>query len=45
MKLINDIFLKSHKVLKDIYYSKKIMYALGLKYEKIDVCSNNHTLF
>jgi hypothetical protein len=30
MKLINDILLKSHKVPKDMYRSKKMMSALGL---------------
>jgi hypothetical protein len=30
---------------KDIYQSKKIMSALSLKYEKIDVCPDNCMLF
>jgi hypothetical protein len=37
LKLINSILLKPHKLLKDTYQSKKMMSALGLKYEKIDV--------
>jgi hypothetical protein len=37
VKQINDIVPKPHKVPKDMYQSKKIMSALGLKYEKIDV--------
>jgi hypothetical protein len=45
LKLINDILLKPHKVPKDMYQSKKMMYALGLKYEKIDVCPNNCMFF
>jgi hypothetical protein len=45
MKLINDILLKSHKVPKDMYQSKKMMFALGLKCEKIDVCPDNYMLF
>jgi hypothetical protein len=45
LKLISDIFLKPHKVPKDIYQSKKMMSAIGLKYEKIDVCPNNCMLF
>jgi hypothetical protein len=45
MKLISDILLKPHKVSKDMYQSKKMMSALGLKYEKIDVCPNNCMLF
>jgi hypothetical protein len=39
VKLINDILLKPHKVLK------KMMSALGLKYGKIDVCPDNCMLF
>ncbi len=45
MKLISDILSKPHKVSKDMYQSKKMMSALGLKYEKIDICPNNCMLF
>jgi hypothetical protein len=45
MKLIHDILLKPHKVPKDMYQSKKLMSALDLKYEKIDVYQDNHMLF
>jgi hypothetical protein len=45
MKLISDILLKPHKVPKDMYQSKKMMSALGLKYEKIDVRPDNYMLF
>jgi hypothetical protein len=45
LKLISDILPKSHKVPKDMYQSKKMMSALGLKYEKIDVCPDNCMLF
>jgi hypothetical protein len=45
MKLINDILSKPHKVSMDIYQSKKMMSALDLKYEKIDVCQDNCMLF
>jgi hypothetical protein len=45
LKLISDILLKPHKVPKDMYQSKKMMSALGLKYEKIDVCLDNSMLF
>jgi hypothetical protein len=41
MKLISDILLKPHKVPKDMYQSKKMMSALCLKYEKIDVFLDN----
>jgi ferredoxin-like protein FixX len=45
VKLISDILPKPQKVPKDIYQSKKIMSALNLKYEKIDVCPDNCMLF
>jgi tRNA G26 N,N-dimethylase Trm1 len=45
MKLNSDILLKPHKVLKDMYQSKKMMSALSLKYEKIDICPDNCMLF
>jgi hypothetical protein len=45
VKLINDIFQKSHKVSKDMYQSKKLIPALSLKYEKIDVCLDNCMFF
>jgi hypothetical protein len=45
MKLISNVLLKPHKVPKDKYQSKKIMPALGLKYEKIDVYPDNCMLF
>jgi hypothetical protein len=45
VKLISDILSKPHKVPNDMYQSKKIMSALGLKYEKIDVYSDNCMLF
>jgi hypothetical protein len=41
MKLISDILSKPHKVSKDMYQYKKIMSALGLKYENVDVCPDN----
>jgi ferredoxin-like protein FixX len=45
VKLISDILSKPHKVPKDMYQSKKMMSALSLKYEKIDVCPDNCMLF
>jgi hypothetical protein len=45
VKLISDILPKPHKVPKDMYQSKKMMSALRLKYEKIDVCPDNCKLF
>jgi hypothetical protein len=45
MKLINDILLKTHKMPKDMYQSKKLMSALSMKYDKIDVCPDNCMFF
>jgi hypothetical protein len=45
VKLISDILLKPHKVPKDMYQFKKMMSALSLKYEKIDICPDNYMLF
>jgi hypothetical protein len=45
MKLINDILLMPHKVPKDRYQSKKLLFCLYMKYEKIDVCLDNYMLF
>jgi hypothetical protein len=42
MKLTNDILLEPHKVPKDMYQSKKMMSALSLKYENIDICPDNY---
>jgi hypothetical protein len=45
VKLINNILPKPHKVPKDMYQSKKMMSALNLKYEKIDIYPDNCMLF
>jgi hypothetical protein len=45
VKLVSDILLKPHKIPKDMYQSKKLMTALDIKYEKIDVCPDNYMLF
>jgi hypothetical protein len=45
VKPISDILPKPHKVPKDMYPSMKLMSALSLKYEKIDVCPDNCMLF
>jgi ferredoxin-like protein FixX len=45
VKLTSDVLLKPHKVPKDMYQSKKMMSALGLKYEKIEICPDNCMLF
>jgi hypothetical protein len=45
VKLISDMLSKPHKVSKDMYQFKKMMSALGLKYEKIDIYPDNCMLF
>ena len=43
--LICDVLLADHKVPKDMYRSKKLLKALGMPYERIDVCPDNCMLF
>jgi hypothetical protein len=43
MKLISDILLKPHKVPNDMYQSKKMISALGLKYDKVNPRERLHT--
>jgi hypothetical protein len=38
IKLIIDLIPGKHKMLKDLYQSKKIVSGLSMKYKKIDVC-------
>jgi hypothetical protein len=45
VKLIIDLILTKHNMLKDLYQSKKIVAGLGMEYEKIDVCEKNCMLF
>jgi hypothetical protein len=45
MKLISDILLNPHKLPKDMYQSKKLMFTLSMKYERIDVFPDNCMLF
>jgi hypothetical protein len=45
VKLIIDLILVKHNMLKDLYQSKKIFADLGMNYEKIDVCERNCMLF
>jgi hypothetical protein len=45
MKLISDILWKPHKVPKNMYQSKKMMSALGLKYEKANIYLDNCMIF
>jgi hypothetical protein len=41
LRLFSDILPSNHKMLKDMYQSKKLLSALGMEYEKIDVCKDN----
>jgi hypothetical protein len=45
LSLINDILPSNHKMPKDMYQSKKLLSALGMEYEKIDVCKDNYLIF
>jgi hypothetical protein len=45
MKLITDLILAKHNMLKDLYQSKKIVVGLDMNYENIDVCEKNCMLF
>jgi hypothetical protein len=42
LSLISDALPNNHKMPKDMYKSKKILFALGMEYEKIDVCKDKH---
>jgi hypothetical protein len=45
MKLIIDLLTPNHKMLENLYQSKKIVSGLGMNYEKIHACENNCMLF
>jgi hypothetical protein len=45
IKLISDILLKQYNVPKDMYQSKKMMSALGLRSMKIDMWPESYMLF
>jgi hypothetical protein len=45
LSLISDVLPSNHKILKDIYQSKKLLSALCMEYEKIDVCKDNCMIF
>jgi hypothetical protein len=44
-EMLDDVLPSNHKMPKDIYQSKKILSALGMEYEKIDVCKDNCMIF
>jgi hypothetical protein len=45
VKLIIDLILAKHNLLKDLYLTNKIVAGLGMNYENIDVCERNCMLF
>jgi hypothetical protein len=45
LRLFSDVLPSNHKILKDMYQSKKLLSALGMEYEKIDVCKDNCMIF
>jgi hypothetical protein len=45
LSLISDVLTSNHKMPKDMYQSKKLLSALSMEYEKIDVCNNNCMIF
>jgi hypothetical protein len=45
LSLFSDVLPSNHKMPKDMYQSKKLLSALGMEYEKIDVCKNNCMIF
>jgi hypothetical protein len=45
LRLFSDVRHSNHKMPKDMYQSKKLLSALGMKYEKIDVCKDNYMIF
>jgi hypothetical protein len=45
LSLFSDVLRSNHKMPKDMYQSKKLLSALGMEYEKIDVCNDNCMIF
>jgi hypothetical protein len=45
LRLFSDVLPSNHKMLKDMYPSKKLLSSLGMEYEKIDVCKDNCMIF
>ncbi|WVZ80513.1 hypothetical protein U9M48_027983 [Paspalum notatum var. saurae] len=44
-ELVSEVIPSDHKLPKNLYFAKKMMAGLGMKYEKIDVCPSNCMLF
>jgi hypothetical protein len=45
VELIIDLISAKHKMMKDLYHSKKIVSGLRMNYEKIDACKKNTYYF
>jgi hypothetical protein len=45
LRLFSDVIPSNHKMPKDMYQSKKLLSALSMEYEKIDVCKDNCMIF
>jgi hypothetical protein len=45
LSLFSDVLPSNHKMPKDMYQFKKLLSALGMEYEKIDVCKDNCMIF
>jgi radical SAM superfamily enzyme len=43
--LFSDVLPSNHKMPKDMYQLEKLLSALGMEYEKTDVCKNNYIIF
>jgi hypothetical protein len=41
LRLFSNVLPSNHKMPKDKYQSKKLVFALNMEYEKIDVCKDN----
>ncbi|WVZ95184.1 hypothetical protein U9M48_040981 [Paspalum notatum var. saurae] len=44
-ELVSEVIPSDHKLPKNLYFAKKMMAGLGMKYKKIDVCPSNCMLF
>jgi hypothetical protein len=45
LSLFSDVLPSNHKMPKDMYQSKKLLFALGMEYEMIDLCKDNAMIF
>jgi hypothetical protein len=45
LSVFSDVLPSNHKMSKDMYQSKNLLSALGMEYEKIDVCKDNCIIF